>query len=35
MMPSLTLFRHTKEQRHLYKAMLGGRGIEILSGAIR
>ncbi len=30
MIASLGLFRHTKEQRHLYKAMIGGRGIDIV-----
>jgi AcrR family transcriptional regulator len=28
---SLALFRHTQEQHHLYKAMIGGRGIEIVT----
>ncbi|MCP4164737.1 MAG: TetR family transcriptional regulator [Chloroflexi bacterium] len=31
---SLALFRHTKEQYHLYKAMIGGRGIDIVVKAI-
>ena len=31
---SLALFRHTKEQHHLYKAMIGGRGIDIVTKAI-
>ncbi len=31
---SLALFRHTKEQHHLYKAMIGGRGIDIVVKAI-
>ncbi|MCP4359116.1 MAG: TetR/AcrR family transcriptional regulator [Chloroflexi bacterium] len=35
MMPSLTLFQHTQQQHHLYKAMIGGRGIEIVVKAIR
>lgn len=35
LMPSLALFRHTQKQHHLYKAMLGGRGIEIVLIAIR
>ncbi len=34
-MLSLTLFRHTQKQRHLNKAMIGGRGIEIVVKAIR
>ncbi len=34
MMPSLALFRHTQEQHHLYKAMIGGKGIEIVVNAI-
>ena len=28
-MPSLALFRHLAEQHHLYKAMIGSRGIDI------
>ncbi|MCP4422638.1 MAG: TetR/AcrR family transcriptional regulator [Chloroflexi bacterium] len=35
MMPILTLFQHTQQQHHLYKAMIGGRGIEIVVEAIR
>ncbi len=35
MMPSLALFQHTQQQHHLYKAMIGGRGIEIVVKAIR
>jgi AcrR family transcriptional regulator len=35
MMPSLALFRHTQKQHHLYKAMIGGRGIEIVVKAIQ
>ena len=31
---SLALFRHTKEQYQLYKAMIGGRGIDIVIKAI-
>ncbi|VAW31082.1 hypothetical protein MNBD_CHLOROFLEXI01-1200 [hydrothermal vent metagenome] len=27
---SLALFRHTQEQHHLYKAMIGGKGIDIV-----
>jgi len=27
---SLALFRHTREQHHLYKAMIGGKGIDIV-----
>jgi len=34
MMPSLALFQHTQKQHHLYKAMIGGRGVEIVSNAI-
>ncbi len=30
-MPSLALFRHLAEQHHLYKAMLGSRGINIVT----
>ena len=33
-MPSLTLFRHLGEHHHLYKAMLGGRGIDIVTEMI-
>ena len=29
-MPSLALFRHLGEQHHLYRAMIGSRGIEIV-----
>ncbi len=32
--PSLPLFRHTQKQHHLYKAMIGGRGIDIVVKAI-
>ena len=35
MMPSLALFQHTQERHHLYRAMIGGRGIEIVVKAIR
>lgn len=35
MMPSLVLFQHTQKQHHLYKAMIGGGGIEIVVKAIR
>ena len=35
MIPSLALFRHTQQQHQLYKAMLGGRAIEIFVKAIR
>ncbi len=35
MMPSLALFQHTQQQHHLYKAMIGGSGIEIVANAIR
>ncbi len=35
MIPSLVLFRHTQRQHHLYKAMIGGRGIDIVLEAIR
>jgi len=35
MIPSLVLFQHTQQQHHVYKAMLGGRGIEIMVKAIR
>ena len=35
MIPSLVLFRHTQQQHHVYKAILGGRGIEIMIKAIR
>jgi AcrR family transcriptional regulator len=31
---SLALFRHTQKQHHLYKAMIGGRGIDIVVKAI-
>lgn len=34
-LPSLALFQHTYQQQHLYKAMLGGRGIEIVTKAIQ
>lgn len=34
-LPSLALFQHTYQQHHLYKAMLGGRGIEIVTKAIQ
>ncbi len=34
-MPALALFRHTQEQHHLYKAMIGGRGIEVVIKAIQ
>ncbi len=34
-LPSLALFRHTQKQHHLYKAMIGGRGIEIVVKAIQ
>ena len=30
-MPSLALFRHLSEYHHLYKAMLGSRGIDIVT----
>ena len=30
-MPSLALFRHLGEHHHLYKAMLGSRGIDIVT----
>lgn len=30
----LALFRHTQEQHHLYKAMIGGRGIDIVVKAL-
>ncbi len=33
-MPSLALFRHLGEHHHLYKAMLGGRGIDIVTEMI-
>ena len=33
-MPSLALFRHLGEQHHLYKAMIGGRGIDIVTEMI-
>ena len=29
-MPSLALFRHLGEYHHLYKAMIGGRGVDIV-----
>jgi AcrR family transcriptional regulator len=32
--PSLPLFRHTQKQHHLYKAMIGGGGIDIVVKAI-
>ena len=35
MIPSLALFRHTQTHPQLYKAMLGGRAIEIVIKAIR
>ncbi len=35
MMPILALFQHTQKQHHLYKAMIGGGGIEIVVNAIR
>jgi len=35
MMPSLALFQHMQQQYYLYKAMVGGRGIEIVTRAIR
>jgi AcrR family transcriptional regulator len=35
LMPSLALFRHTQKQHHLYKAMIGGKGIDIVVKAIR
>lgn len=34
-LPSLALFRHTQAQHHLYKAMIGGRGIEIVVKTVR
>ncbi len=34
-MPSLALFQHTQHQHHLYKAMIGGRGIDIVIKAIQ
>lgn len=34
MLPSLALFRHTQEQHHMYKSMIGGRGIEIVHQVI-
>ncbi len=33
-MPSLALFRHLAEYHHLYKAMIGGRGIDIVNEMI-
>ncbi len=34
-MPSLALFRHLAEHHHLYKAMLGSRGINIVTEMLR
>ena len=31
---SLALFRHTQEQYHLYKALIGGKGIDIVVKAV-
>ncbi len=33
-LPSMALFRHTQKQHHLYKAMIGGKGIDIVAKAI-
>jgi len=33
-MPSLALFRHLAEQHHVYKAMIGSRGIDIATEMI-
>lgn len=33
-LPSLALFRHTQKQHHLYKAMIGGQGIDIVVKAV-
>ena len=30
LLPSLALFRHTGEYHHLYKAMIGGKGIDVV-----
>ena len=30
LLPSLALFRHTGEHHHLYKAMIGGKGIDVV-----
>ncbi len=34
LVPSLALFRHTGEHYHLYRAMIGGRGIDIVTKTI-
>ena len=33
-LPSLALFRHTGETHHLYRAMIGGKGIDVVKKAI-
>ncbi len=35
LLPSLALFRHTGQHHHLYKAMIGGKGIDIVVKTIR
>ncbi len=33
-LPSLTLLRHVQKQHHLYKALIGGKGIDIVVKAL-